>query len=122
MRRQSREIALQILFQTEYAPQISYEDLFSIHESQGDRSLIKYADEVVRGVHDHKVLIDEKIGAPIQSPVCDVDVFFQLQGKQGVSLAIDLAVEYVLKNNHYTNLQPLCSKVNRDIKKNKLII
>lgn len=61
MRRQSREIALQILFQTEYAPQISYEDLFSIHESQGDRSLIKYADEVVRGVHDHKVLIDEKI-------------------------------------------------------------
>ena len=26
----------------------------------------------------------------------------------------------ILKLNHYTNLQPLCSKINRDIKKNKL--
>jgi hypothetical protein len=25
----------------------------------------------------------------------------------------------ILKLNHYTNLQPLCSKINRDIKKNK---
>jgi len=29
--------------------------------------------------------------------------------------------EEILKLNHYTNLQPLCSKVNRDIKKNKTI-
>lgn len=28
--------------------------------------------------------------------------------------------EEVVKLNHYTNLQPLCSKVNRDIKKNKV--
>ena len=27
--------------------------------------------------------------------------------------------EEVIKLNHYTNLQPLCSKVNRDIKKDK---
>jgi hypothetical protein len=27
--------------------------------------------------------------------------------------------EEIIKLNHYTNLQPLCSKVNRDIKKNK---
>lgn len=26
--------------------------------------------------------------------------------------------EDILNLNHYTNLQPLCSKVNRDIKKN----
>lgn len=26
--------------------------------------------------------------------------------------------EEVVKLNHYTNLQPLCSKINRDIKKN----
>jgi hypothetical protein len=29
-------------------------------------------------------------------------------------------VEDLYRLNHYTNLQPLCSKVNRDIKKNKL--
>lgn len=29
--------------------------------------------------------------------------------------------EDVIRLNHYTNLQPLCSKVNRDIKKNKCV-
>ena len=61
MRRQSREIALQILFQTEFAPQISFEDLFSIHDDNKDRGIIQYADEIVRGVQAHKVKIDEKI-------------------------------------------------------------
>lgn len=61
MRRQSREIALQILFQTEYTDQISFEDLFSIHEGQKDRGIIKYADDLVRGVQAHKVKVDEKI-------------------------------------------------------------
>lgn len=61
MRRQSREIALQILFQTEYAPQISFEDLFSIYEEQKDRGIIKYADDLVRGVQTHKMKVDEKI-------------------------------------------------------------
>lgn len=28
--------------------------------------------------------------------------------------------EEIIRLNHYTNLQPLCSKINRDIKKNKL--
>lgn len=35
-------------------------------------------------------------------------------------ISISETVEDVYKNNHYTNLQPLCSKVNRDIKKNKI--
>ena len=61
MRRQSREIALQILFQTEYAPQISFEDLFSIHGERKEGSIIRYADEIVRGVQAHKVKLDEKI-------------------------------------------------------------
>lgn len=61
MRRQSREIALQILFQTEYAPQISFEDLFSIYDEQKDHGIIKYADDLVRGVQTHKMKVDEKI-------------------------------------------------------------
>ena len=28
--------------------------------------------------------------------------------------------EDIIRLNHYTNLQPLCSKINRDIKKDKL--
>ena len=28
--------------------------------------------------------------------------------------------EDIIRLNHYTNLQPLCSKTNRDIKKDKL--
>ena len=27
----------------------------------------------------------------------------------------------IIKLNHYTNLQPLCSKFNRDIKKDKIL-
>jgi N utilization substance protein B len=61
MRRQSREIALQILFQTEFAPQISFEDLFSIYDEEKDRGTIKYADDLVRGVQSHKMKVDEKI-------------------------------------------------------------
>ena len=29
--------------------------------------------------------------------------------------------EYVIKLNHYTNLQPLCSKINRDVKRDLII-
>ena len=61
MRRQSREIALQILFQTEFAPQISFDDLFSIHGSRQDTEVIRYADELVRGVLSNKEKIDSKV-------------------------------------------------------------
>lgn len=61
MRRQSREIALQILFQIEYAPQVSFEDLIALFDQKMDHSLIKYSDELVRGVQQHKVEIDRKI-------------------------------------------------------------
>lgn len=37
-----------------------------------------------------------------------------------VPLSSALTEEDVIILNHYTNLQPLCSKVNRDIKRNKL--
>lgn len=61
MRRHSREIALQILFQIEYAPQISFDDLLALFDEKKDLSFIKYADEIVRGVQHQKAGIDQKI-------------------------------------------------------------
>lgn len=37
-----------------------------------------------------------------------------------IPIATAVTVEDVIKLNHYTNLQPLCSKTNRDIKKDNL--
>ena len=42
----------------------------------------------------------------------DIDHIIPLSGA--------ITEEDVIRLNHYTNLQPLCSKVNRDIKKDKL--
>ena len=61
MRRQSREIALQVLFQIEYAPQISFENLLALFDEKKDLSIIKYADEIIHGVQAHKMKIDERI-------------------------------------------------------------
>lgn len=61
MRRQSREIALQVLFQIEFAPQISFEDLLALFDEKKDLGTIKYADEIIHGVQAHKIKIDEKI-------------------------------------------------------------
>ena len=37
-----------------------------------------------------------------------------------IPLSTALTEEDLVKLNHYTNLQPLCSKVNRDIKRDKI--
>ncbi len=63
MRRQSREIALQILFQTEFAPQISFDDLISIHGSKVEIVVLNYADQIVKGVIANKESLDQKIQA-----------------------------------------------------------
>lgn len=61
MRRQSREIALQVLFQVEYAPQISFESLLSLFQKQIDSASLKYADQIIQGVQKSKEEIDKKI-------------------------------------------------------------
>lgn len=63
MRRQSRELALQVLFQTEFAPQISYNDLMEVLGPSLDQEIVNYADEIIRGVQTHKSDIDSKIQA-----------------------------------------------------------
>lgn len=61
MRRQSREIALQVLFQTEFAPQIRVADMAALHGENFDNETIAYAEEIVTGVLQHQTEIDQKI-------------------------------------------------------------
>jgi len=61
MRRQSRELALQVLFQTEFAPQISYSDVMEVLGASMEQEVVGYADELIRGVQSNKSAIDAKI-------------------------------------------------------------
>ncbi len=63
MRRQSREIALQILFQSEFAPQISITTFIEVYEDSIDTETLKYASFLIEGVQQNK----EKIDSSIQS-------------------------------------------------------
>lgn len=60
-RRQARELALQILFQTEFAPQISYQTFLDVFEPGLEPEVISYADLLVKGVQKDKEAIDSKI-------------------------------------------------------------
>lgn len=62
-RRQARELALQILFQTEFAPQISYQTFLDVFEKTIESEVTSYADLLVKGVQNNKEAIDAKIQA-----------------------------------------------------------
>lgn len=61
MRRQSRELALQILFQTEFAPQMSLSDIASVFDKNFEDNVLKYTYELVKSVQANKEKIDLKI-------------------------------------------------------------
>ncbi|MGZ3742675.1 MAG: transcription antitermination factor NusB [Pseudobdellovibrionaceae bacterium] len=63
MRRQSRELALQVLFQIEFAPQISNADLMEVLGAAMEPESVKFADDLIRGVQSQKEAIDKKIQA-----------------------------------------------------------
>ena len=63
MRRMSRELALQILFQTEFSPQISLNDLIHVFETTADKSTLEYTESLIQGVKAHKKEIDATIQA-----------------------------------------------------------
>jgi N utilization substance protein B len=63
MRHQSRELALQILFQIEFAPQIEYAEFLEVFEQSFAQDVIDYADLLINGVKNNA----EKIDAMIQS-------------------------------------------------------
>ena len=60
-RRQSRELALQILFQTEFAPQISTRAFMDVFEESFDSEVTSYAEALISGVQANKAAIDSKI-------------------------------------------------------------
>lgn len=62
-RRQARELALQILFQTEFAPQINIQTFLSVFEQSLEAEIIDYADQLVKGVISRKADIDNKLQA-----------------------------------------------------------
>ena len=63
MRHRSRELALQVLFQNEFAPAITATQLVRVTEEEIDRETVEYAEELIKGVAAHKEAIDAKIGA-----------------------------------------------------------
>ncbi len=63
MKHQAREIALQILFQTEFAARIAYHDFLALFEDTVPKEALDYADLLVRGVKDRATEIDALIQA-----------------------------------------------------------
>ncbi|QLY24530.1 transcription antitermination factor NusB [Bdellovibrio sp. HCB185ZH] len=62
-RRQARELALQILFQTEFTPTISVRTFMDVFEESYDAETISYADLLIKGVQENKAAVDSKIQA-----------------------------------------------------------
>lgn len=62
-RRQARELALQILFQTEFAPQISFQTFLEVFEQSLEPEVTEYAHLLVSGVQRNKEAVDAKIQA-----------------------------------------------------------
>ncbi|MEZ0391850.1 MAG: transcription antitermination factor NusB [Pseudobdellovibrionaceae bacterium] len=63
MRHQSRELALQILFQIEFAPQIEYAEFLEVFEQSFSQDVVDYADLLINGVKTNKDKIDPLIQA-----------------------------------------------------------
>lgn len=61
MRRQSRELALQILFQLEFTTPIPYAEFLEVFEKSSDKDSLAYAEQIISGVQNHKTEIDSLI-------------------------------------------------------------
>lgn len=66
MRHQSRELALQILFQIEFAPQIQHAEFLEVFEQSFSQDIIDYADMLINGVKNNLAPIDSAIQAVSQ--------------------------------------------------------
>jgi len=57
----ARELALQILFQTEFAPPVPYQDFLELFEHSVAPEVTRYADDLIKGVTQQKTAIDTLI-------------------------------------------------------------
>ncbi|MBL7542343.1 MAG: transcription antitermination factor NusB [Bdellovibrionaceae bacterium] len=62
-RRNARELALQLLFQSEFAPQISVNAFLQLYDNKYGTETIQYAEQLIHGVSEAKNKIDEKISS-----------------------------------------------------------
>ena len=62
-RRNAREVALQLLFQSEFAPQISVYAFLQLYDNKYATETIEYAESILKGVAEFKSKIDEKISS-----------------------------------------------------------
>lgn len=62
-RRNARELALQLLFQSEFAPQISVYAFLQLYDNKFANETIEYAESIIKGVAEYKSKIDDKISS-----------------------------------------------------------
>ncbi len=63
MRRESRELAMQVLFQKEFAPEISMETFLGVFETSFSSEVLSYASNLLMGVEQNKKEIDQLISS-----------------------------------------------------------
>jgi N utilization substance protein B len=61
MRRQARELALQLLFPTEFQTPVSASEMLELFEQKMDKQVIDYAQELIAGVTQNKDKLDQLI-------------------------------------------------------------
>ncbi|HPI40111.1 MAG TPA: transcription antitermination factor NusB [Pseudobdellovibrionaceae bacterium] len=61
MRRESRELAMQVLFQKEFAPEISMQTFLSVFENSFSNEVLQYANFLLNGVEQFRLEIDRLI-------------------------------------------------------------
>jgi len=66
-KRHARELALQILFQTEFTTPVPYQDFLELFEDSTPKEVLDYADELIRGVKERRGEIDSILQASSQN-------------------------------------------------------
>jgi N utilization substance protein B len=61
MRREARELALQVLFQTEFNTPVSTTEILGLFEEHVAKEIVAYAELLVHGIEKHKTELDRQI-------------------------------------------------------------